>query len=72
MTEGGGRSLTIFNTTDTPHGFQIPSLGVEAILLSGVETVVVLPPLEGGAVHGIRCQLHPPHRHATLVVMPRR
>ncbi len=69
LTEGTGRSLTIYNTTDTPHGFRIPSLGVEAILMNGEETVVALPPLEGGRIYNMVCHLHPPHRHATLIVV---
>lgn len=70
LTAGSGRKLTIFNATDTPHGFRIAALGVETILNPGVDTVVELPPLTGHAIHQIDCQLHPPHRHATLVVLP--
>jgi hypothetical protein len=69
VSEGSGRSLTIFNTTDIPHGFTIPGLGVETILQPGEETVVALPALEGGHIYDIGCQLHAPHRHATLVVV---
>lgn len=69
LTEGAGRSLSIYNTTDTPHGFRIPDLGVEAVLQPGQETVIPLPPLEGGAIHEIQCQLHPPHRTAALLVV---
>jgi hypothetical protein len=69
VTAGKGRSLSIFNDTDTPHGFKIAGLGVEVVLPPGQETKVDLPPLEGGHVYEISCQLHPPHRHATLVVL---
>jgi hypothetical protein len=69
LTQGSGRSLSIFNTADKPHGFTIPSLSVETVLEPGVETVVALPPLEGGRIYEIQCHLHPPHRHATLVVV---
>ena len=69
VSEGSGRSLTIFNTTDIPHGFAIPGLGVEAILQPGEETVVPLPALEGGHIYDIGCHLHAPRRHATLVVV---
>lgn len=72
LTEGSGRTLTIYNTTDKPHGFRIPSLGVEAILTNGEETVVALPPLESGRIYNMMCHLHPPHRHATLMVVPAR
>jgi len=69
LTEGTGRTLSIFNTADTPHGFRIASLGVEAVLEPGKETTVALPPLEGGRIYEVDCQLHPPHRHATLMIV---
>ncbi len=69
VTEGKGRTLTVFNDTDTPHGFRIPALGVETVLAPGQDTVVSLPPLEGGNIYEVNCQLHPPHRHASLVVV---
>ena len=69
VSEGSGRSLTIFNTTEIPHGFAIPALGVQTILQPGEETVVTLPLLEGGHIYDIGCQLHAPHRHAALVVV---
>ena len=37
LSEGSGRRLTIYNTTDTPHGFQIPTLDVTAVLQPGQE-----------------------------------
>jgi hypothetical protein len=69
VSEGSGRSLSIFNTTDIPHGFTIPALGVAVILEAGQETQVALPPLEGGHIYDIGCHLHAPHRHATLMVV---
>ena len=62
VTAGSGRKLSIFNTTDAPHGFAIPSLGIELVLPPGVETPVDLPPLEAGHIYAINCHLHPPHR----------
>lgn len=62
-------TLSIFNTTDTPHGFWIRGLGIQTILMNGEETKVELPALEGHKIYKIECQLHPPHRHATLVVL---
>ena len=61
-------TLTIFNTTDTPHGFAIDELGIRAVIPSGEETRIELPKLEGHKILKIYCQLHPPHRSATLVV----
>lgn len=70
LTSGSGRRLSLYNTTDAPHGFQIPSLGVELILQPGVETPLDLPALEAGHIYAINCHLHPPHRGAALVVLP--
>ena len=72
LTEGAGRKLSIFNTTAEPHGFAIPGLGVEVVLQPGVEQVVELPTLEAHRLHAITCHLHPPHRGATLMVVPGR
>ncbi len=70
LTAGEGRVLSFFNTTDTPHGMSIPGLGVAAILPAGEEFEVTLPPLEAGHVYDLQCHLHPPHRSASLVVVP--
>jgi hypothetical protein len=72
LTAGTGRKLSLFNTTDIPHGFAIPALGVEVVAQPGVETPIELPPLESGHVDAINCHVHPPHRSATLVVLPAR
>ena len=72
VTAGATHTLSIYNTTDGPHGFQIEGLGVTEVLLPGQETEVVLENLEGGNVYQIGCQLHPPHRTATLVVLKSR
>ncbi len=69
LTAGEGRSLSFFNTTDIPHGFTIPALGVETVLPSKEEFVLELPALEPG-VYDLQCHLHPPHRGATLLVLP--
>ena len=66
---GEGRALSVFNTTDVPHGFTIPALGIEVVLPSKEEFVVELPALEPG-VYDMQCHLHPPHRGATLLVLP--
>ncbi len=72
VTAGATHTLSIYNTTDGPHGFQIDGLGVEVVLHPGQETEVVLKNLRGGNVYEIGCQLHPPHRTATLVVLKSR
>jgi hypothetical protein len=72
LTEGSGRKLSLFNTTDQPHGFAIPGLGVEVVLQPGVEQELELPTLEAHRLYAITCHLHPPHRGATLMVVPAR
>ena len=69
VSEGEGRVLSFFNTTDTPHGMSIPALGIAEILMPGEEHVLNLPRLEGGNVYDVQCHLHPPHRGASLVVL---
>jgi heme/copper-type cytochrome/quinol oxidase subunit 2 len=63
-------TLSLFNTTDVPHGFRIDGLDVETVLPPQEEHELELPALEGGHVYQIHCQLHPAHRTATLVVLP--
>ncbi len=69
---GQAATLSIFNTTDKPHGFAIKGLSIETVLYAGEETRVELPALKGSEIYTIGCQLHPPHRTATLVVVPGR
>jgi hypothetical protein len=70
VTDGGPRSLSLLNTTDMAHGFAIQALGIETVLPPGEEVVIALPELHGGQVLRIHCHMHPPHRSATLVVLP--
>ncbi len=72
VTAGKPQTLSVFNTTDTPHGFAIKGLSIETVLYAGEETRVELPVLKGSEIYTIGCQLHPPHRTATLVVVPGR
>lgn len=69
LTAGEGRKISVFNDTGEPHGFTIESLGVAVTLQPGVETELPLPALAPG-LYDIGCQLHPAHRHATLLVLP--
>jgi hypothetical protein len=70
VTDGGPRTLSLYNTTEMPHGFAIAGLGIETVLPPGQEVIVNLPALHGGQVLRIHCHMHPPHRAATLVVLP--
>ena len=63
-------TLSVFNTTDVPHGFAIPGLSIQEVLPGQQEHPIKLPALKGGKVYAINCQLHPAHRTATLVVLP--
>jgi len=70
VTSGVEHTLSIYNTTEIPHGFRVPALDIEVVLPSREEFQVTLPALEGHQVLQINCHLHPPHRTATLVVLP--
>jgi hypothetical protein len=72
VTDGGPRSLSVVNTTEMPHGFAIAALGIEKVIAPGEEMLIELPSLQGGQVLRIHCHMHPPHRSATLVVLPSR
>ena len=63
------QTLSIFNTTENPHGFTIAGLGIQVVLPAQEEIQIELPSLTGGQIHQINCHLHPPHRSATLVVV---
>ncbi len=65
---GQAATLSIFNTTDKPHGFSIPKLKIMEVLPDQVEHEVKLPALEAG-IYPIHCHLHPAHRTATLLVV---
>ncbi len=68
MTAGKPHTISVFNTTDTPHGFSIAGAGIETILPPKVEQTVEVPALRVG-IYWIECQLHPPHRNAQLLVV---
>ena len=70
VTDGGPRTLSVFNTTEMPHGFAIPALGIQVVLPPGEETAIQLPKLEARQVLRIGCHMHPAHRGGTLVVLP--
>jgi hypothetical protein len=72
VTSGRPQALSVFNTTDKPHGFAIKGLSIEIVLYPGEETRIELPTLKAHEIYTIGCQLHPPHRTATLVVAPGR
>jgi heme/copper-type cytochrome/quinol oxidase subunit 2 len=72
VSAGKPQALSIFNTADKPHGFTIRGLSIEIVLMPGEETRVELPVLKGSEIYTIGCHLHPPHRTATLVVVPAR
>lgn len=68
VTAGKPRTLSLFNTTDTPHGFTIAAAGVQEVLPPKVEHTVEVPGLSPG-IYRIGCHLHPPHRSAQLLVV---
>jgi hypothetical protein len=70
VTSGHPVKLSIFNTTDVPHGFAIPALNIAEVLPPKAEHEIELPALEGHQILQIKCHLHEKHRTATLVVLP--
>lgn len=70
VTSGHPVKLSIFNTTEIPHGFHIAKLGISEVLPAQTEHEIELPALEPNQVLSINCHLHPAHRTATLVVLP--
>ena len=68
VVEDAPHTLSVFNSTDTPHGFKIDAAGVEVILQPGVETTVELKGMKSG-IYPIHCHLHPPHRGGQLLVL---
>ena len=68
VVSGKPHTLSIFNTTDKPHGFSIPAAKIQEVLPDQVEHEVKLPAMKAG-VYRIHCQLHPAHRTATLLVV---
>jgi len=65
---GKPQALSIFNTTDTPHGFSIDAAQIHAVVPVREEYRIELPALEPG-IYEVYCQLHPPHRSARLLVV---
>ena len=72
VTSGHPVKLSIFNTTDVPHGFAIPALNVAEVVPAKAEHEIELPALEDHQILQIKCHLHEKHRTATLVVLPAR
>jgi len=70
VTSGHPVKLSVFNTTDVPHGFAIPALNVAVVLQPKAEQEIELPALEDHQILQIKCHLHEKHRTATLVVLP--
>jgi len=70
VTSGHPVKLSIFNTTDVPHGFAIPALNVAEVVPAKAEHEIELPALEDHQILQIKCHLHEKHRTATLVVLP--
>jgi heme/copper-type cytochrome/quinol oxidase subunit 2 len=74
VTSGHPVKLTIFNTTDVPHGFAIPAIDVAIVLPPKAEQELEIPKekLQDHQILQIKCHLHEKHRTATLVVLPGR
>ena len=70
VTSGHPVKLSIYNTTDVPHGFAIPSAQPGRRAPAKAEHEIELPRARRPPVLQIKCHLHEKHRTATLVVLP--
>ena len=70
VTSGHPVKLSIFNTTDVPHGFAIPALNEAFVVPAKAEQEIELKAMEGHQILQIKCHLHEKHRTGTLVVLP--
>jgi heme/copper-type cytochrome/quinol oxidase subunit 2 len=69
IADNGPRRISIYNSTDTIHGFAIRGLGVQVELPPNQETEVELPAVEANHIYEIYCHLHGAHRTGALVVV---
>lgn len=60
-------TLTVGNSTDKTHGFTIVGYGIEHEVQAGTPIDVEFTASRAGT-YEIKCQLHPAHKPATLVV----
>ena len=58
VTSGHPVKLSIYNTTDVPHGFAIPGLNVAEVVPAKAEKEIDLGVLEDHQVLQIKCHLH--------------
>lgn len=65
--EGTKLNLTINNTLDEPHGFEIPGIQ-PAIVINPHEVKKVTVTVSKKGQYDVRCQMHPAHVGAKLTV----
>jgi plastocyanin len=66
--QGDEVELTLINTLDEPHGFELKAFGIEQVVQSKSQMTVKFTAAKAGAYSYI-CQMHPPHLGGQILVL---
>ena len=66
--QGDEVELTLINTLDDPHGFEIKAFGIEQVVQPKAQMTVKFTASKTGA-HRYICQMHPPHLGGQILVL---
>ena len=66
--QGDEVELTLINTLDDPHGFELKAFGIEQVVQPKAQMTVKFTASQTGA-HRYICQMHPPHLGGQILVL---
>ena len=66
--QGDEVELTLSNTLDEPHGFELKAFGIEQVVQPKAQMTVKFTAAKAGAYSYI-CQMHPPHLGGQILVL---
>jgi plastocyanin len=66
--QGDEVELTLINTLDEPHGFELKAFGIEQVVQPKAQMTVTFTASQTGA-HRYICQMHPPHLGGQILVL---
>jgi heme/copper-type cytochrome/quinol oxidase subunit 2 len=66
--QGDEVELTLINTLDEPHGFELKAFGIEQVVQPKAQMTVKFTAAKAGAYSYI-CQMHPPHLGGQILVL---
>jgi len=66
--QGDAVELTLINTLDDPHGFEIKSFGIEQLVQPKSQMTVQFTASTPGA-HSYICQMHPQHLGGQILIL---